>query len=144
MGTGNMRYWICVTSKENWEIVKKEGIWAVPSNRKAILERVKPNDRLVIYVSSKSIGGIFEVVSKPYEDKTRIFTSRKDPNEVFPYRVKIKPLIVPKEPVSFAPLVHKLSFIKKKEGWTAYFRRAMFEISEEDFKVIEKYLRETT
>ena len=138
-----MRYWICVTSRENWEVVKREGIWAVPSSRKAVLEEAKPNDRLVIYVSPKSIGGIFEVISKPYEDRTRIFTSR-DPNEVFPYRVKIKPLIVPKEPISFTPLVNKLSFIKKKEGWVAYFRRAMFEISKDDYEVIEKYLRETT
>jgi len=40
--------------------------------------------------------------------------------------------------------VPRLSFIRKKERWTAYLRRAMFEISEEDFKMIEKYLREAT
>ena len=139
-----MKYWLCVTSEENWRIIKKEGIWAVPGGRREILEKVRPSDKLAIYVSPKRIGGIFEVVSEPYEDRTRIFISRKDPSEVFPYRVKIKPLIVPKESISFVPLVHRLSFIKKKEGWTAYFRRAMFEISEEDFKVIEKYLREAT
>jgi len=66
-----------------------------------------------------------------------------EPDEVFPYRVKIKPLIVPKEPLSFTPLISKLSFIKKKERWTAYFRRVMFEISKDDNEVIEKYLRET-
>jgi len=142
MGSDNMRYWICVTSRENWEVVRKECIWAVPSNRKAILEKVEPGDLLAIYVSPKKLGGIFKVTSTLYEDRSRIFISRKDPSEVFPYRVRIKPLMIPREPVSFTPLVPKLSFIRKKKGWTAYFRRAMFEISEEDFKIIEKYLKE--
>ena len=136
-----MRYYFCVTSKKNWEIVKKECIWAVSENRRGTLMSVKPKDKLVVYVSPKQLGGIFEVTSEPYEDRTRIFVSRRNPNELFPYRIRIKPLLLPKEPINFIPLISKLSFIKRKKRWTVYLTRAMFEISEEDFKLIEKYFK---
>jgi len=91
------------------------------------------------------LSSLFEVISEPYYDESELFYPVKDREERFPYRVKLKPILLPKEPIDFTPLVPKLSFIKNnKERWSAYFRRAIFKISEEDFKIIEEYLRGST
>ena len=74
-------------------------------------------------------------------DKTPVFYPVKSRDEVFEYRVKVEPVLLPKEPIDFTPLVERLSFIKNKQRWSAPFRRAMFKISEEDYKVIEEEVK---
>ena len=71
-----VNYWLCVTSEENWDVVRKKKVWGVPRANKRLIENVKRGDLLVFYVSPKSIRGIFEAVSEPYEDDKRTFTIR--------------------------------------------------------------------
>jgi len=136
-----MAYWICVTNEENWEIIKTKNVWGVTERRKNTLMNVKPGDLLIFYVAPKRIGGVFRVVSKPYIDREPIFFPVKSRDEVFEYRVRIEPALLPKEPIDFKPLVKKLSFIKNKERWSAPLRRAMFKISREDYEIIEEEIR---
>jgi len=134
-------YWICVTNEENWEVVKAKGIWGVSERRKRELMSVRPGDLLVFYVTPKRIGGVFRVISEPYIDREPIFIPVKSRDEVFEYRVRVEPVLLPKEPIDFTPLVEKLSFIKNKKYWTAPLRRAMLKISREDYEVIEEEIR---
>ena len=136
-----MAYWICVITYENWAIVRSQHVWGVSKRWEKVINQIREGDLLAFYVIPKSLGGIFEVISKPYYDESELFYPVKDRKERFPYRIKLKPILLPKEPIDFTQLVPKLSFIKNKQRWSAPFRRAMFEISEEDFKVIEEYLR---
>lgn len=136
-----MAYWICVTNEENWEIIKTKNVWGVTERRKNTLMNVKPEDLLVFYVAPKRIGGVFRVVSKPYIDREPIFFPVKTRDEVFEYRVRIEPALLPKESIDFTPLVEKLSFIKNKKRWSAPLRRAMFKISREDYEIIEEEIR---
>jgi len=55
-----------------------------------------------------TIGGIFEIISRPYEDHKPVFPSQITNGEVYPYRVKVKPLI------------EKLEFITNKKKWSGY------------------------
>jgi len=136
-----MAYWICVTNEENWEIIKTKNVWGVTERRKNTLMNVKPGDLLIFYVAPKRIGGVFRVVSKPYIDREPIFFPVKSRDEVFEYRVRIEPALLPKEPIDFTPLVEKLSFIKNKKRWSAPLRRAMFKIGREDYEIIEEEIR---
>ena len=135
-----MDMWICVTNYENWLIIKSKRIWGVNDRWKKYIQRVKPGDLMIFYVIPKSIGGIFRVISEPYYDDTPIFYPVKIRKEKFPYRVRLEPVIVLKDPVDFSPLVEEVSFIKNKQRWSAPFRRAMFKIDEKDFNIIRKYL----
>ena len=135
-----MSKWICVTSYENWLVVLNKYIWGVSIRWEKHIQRVKPGDLLVFYIIPKSIGGIFEAMSEPYYDESPIFYPVKTREEKFPYRIKLKPILVPKELLDFTPLVEKLTFIKNKQRWSAPFRRAMFQINEEDYKIIENYI----
>ena len=102
---------------------------------------VRPGDLLVFYVIPKRVGGVFRAVSEPYIDREPIFIPVKSRDEVFEYRVKVEPLLLPEEPIDFTPLVKRLSFIKNKKRWSAPFRRAMLKISKEDYVIIEKEIR---
>ncbi len=146
-----MSYWICITTRENWEIIKKEKIWGVPERHKNTIRKVKPGDKLIFYLRQErvdkevlpsAIAGIMEASSEVFLDRKRIFKgSPRDSKEIFPYRVKLKEVKIPERPVEFKPLIPKLKFIKNKSKWAGHLMgKAMREIPEEDYKLIEKAL----
>jgi predicted RNA-binding protein len=58
-------------------------------------------------------------------------------NEVFPLRIKLKPIKIFDKPVDFKSLIPKLKFIKNKQKWTGHIQgKAMREIPEEDYNLI--------
>jgi len=81
------------------------------------------------------IVGVFEIISEPYKGSSRIFKSRVK-ETVYPYRVKLKPIKIFREPIEFKQLISKLRFIKNKERWTGYVRTPMRMISDEDFQIM--------
>lgn len=107
-----------------------------------------PGDTILFYVRTEKEGdeilpsavmGDVEVTSEPYEDRTRIFgTPIHMGDEVFPYRIKVKPLRIFAEPLEFKPLVQDLMFITKKKMWSGHLRQAIREIPEEDYQRILK------
>ncbi|MFX0209453.1 MAG: EVE domain-containing protein [Candidatus Hodarchaeota archaeon] len=133
-----MNYWLCVTNDDNWEVIRKKRVWGVPERRRNLIKTVAPGDQLVIYVAPKRIGGIFEVVSRFYERRDKIFKEVK--GEIFPYRVDLSPIMALSEPKGFMEIREKLSFIPDTRYWSAPLRRGMVKITEEDFQIIEKYL----
>lgn len=143
-----MARWIASFNRENWAVVKNKNIWGVPKRNQKVIARVKPGDTIVFFVSQKRTGdsmlpsaitGIYEVISEPYEDHSHIFvTPQRMVSEEFPYRVKIRPLIVLEEPLEFKPLILDLEFIKNKIMWSGHLRAAMREIPEEDYQFILK------
>lgn len=134
-----MGYWLCVTNDDNWKVIKEKRVWGVPERRKKIIERVDPRDMLVVYVAPKRLGGIFEVVSKPYESKREVF--KKVRGEIFPYRVDLSPIRVLLEPTEAVEVMRKLSFIPKGRHWSAPLRRSMVKMTEEDYRIIKEYIK---
>ena len=139
-----MAYWLCVTSEDNWRVVRKRNVWGVAERFKRAIQRVKPGDKLVFYVMQTKkdkeivpsrIVGVFEAISEPYRDSTKIFKAYGT-ESTFPHRVKIKPVKIFDKPLFFKELVPKLSFIKNKQRWSGSLRRAMVEITEEDYNII--------
>ncbi|MEM2458233.1 MAG: EVE domain-containing protein, partial [Archaeoglobaceae archaeon] len=45
-----MAFWLCITTEENWEIIKNKNIWGVPERHKNTISKVKNGDRLLIYL----------------------------------------------------------------------------------------------
>jgi predicted RNA-binding protein len=121
-----MAYWLCITTEENWKVIREKNIWGVPDRHKNTIAKVKPGDKLVIYVKQErykdkvvepKIVAVYEVVSEPFKDSTRIFSSKgmKSSGETFPWRVKIKPIKIFDKPIEFKPLIPKLKFIMNKK-----------------------------
>ncbi|WP_054839465.1 EVE domain-containing protein [Thermococcus sp. JCM 11816] len=143
-----MTYWLCITNRANWKVIKEKNVWGgVPRRHRNTIAKVKPGDKLVIYLKQErenkevlepKIVGIFEVVGEPYEDSSRIFKAHV-PNETYPLRVRIKPVKLGE--LDFKPLIPKLKFITNKKKWSGHLMgKAMREIPEEDYKLIESLL----
>jgi len=132
-----MAYWLCVTNRENWEVIRKRRIWGVSSRSASKISKVKRGDTLVFYKiqdkeSPSQVVGIFEATSDPFYDEKPVFSGG-----VFPHRVRVESRLVPEEPLDFKPLVPKLSFITNKEKWNLHLRgKAMIELPKEDFEAI--------
>jgi len=143
-----MGCWLCVTSEDNWRVIREKNIWGVGEKFRKTIERVKPGDKFVFYVVQTQkedqiipsrIVGVFEAVSEPYRDGSRIFKSKSKGGEtIYPYRVKLKPIKIFDEPIEFKKLIPKLSFIRNKDKWTGYVRLPMRKIPEEDYQLIAK------
>ena len=88
------------------------------------------------YVKPRKISGIFEAKTKPFMALEPILK-----NKTYSYRIKLNPVIIPKKPLDFKTLVGELSFITNKKYWGAYLQgRAMYPISEDDYKLIKQRL----
>jgi|Deesub1362A_J573_1020465.scaffolds.fasta_scaffold05010_3 predicted RNA-binding protein len=77
-----MAYWLCITTKENWDVIKKKNVWGVQERHVNTIGRVKKGDRCLIYVMSyrdndnlipPKIVAKYEVVSDVYKDTSKIF-----------------------------------------------------------------------
>ncbi|NLL09916.1 MAG: EVE domain-containing protein [Methanomicrobiales archaeon] len=140
-----MSYWIASSNRPNWEVIRNHSIWGVPKRNKSLLTRVAPGDKILIYVRAEQHGnillpsaitGAFQV-EKCFEDHRRLFIPPPQMgDEIFPYRFKLKPEKIFKEPVEFKPLIEELMFITNKTMWSDHLRVAMREIPEEDYKLI--------
>ena len=143
-----MAYWLCITNDENWDAIRKKNIWGVSQRHRNTIAKVKPGDKCLIYVKSTKkdneilpprIVAIYEVVSEVFEDRSKIFKSSSGKSEVYPYRIKLKPVKIFEKPVEFKSLILELKFIKNKKRWTGHIQgKAMREIPEEDFRLIVK------
>ena len=143
-----MAYWLCITTEKNWDVIREKNVWGVPERHRNVIAKVKPGDKLVIYIKQERVDnvvkeprivGIFEVVSDPFRESTRIFSSKgvRNSGETFPWRVKIKPIKIFDKPIEFKPLIPKLKFITNKKKWTGHLMgRSMREIPKEDYNLI--------
>jgi len=137
------RYWLCIVDEGSWEIVKRKCIWGVSDRHKKKLEMVGEGDLMFFYIKPTRVGGIFKCVSKPYVDREKIFGGE----ELFPNRIKLKPIVVLESPLDFKPLIPKLKFIAKKrkrrgkKRWGTYlFGKAIKPIPYADYKTIKSEL----
>lgn len=136
-----MRYWLCITTPENWEIVKKHNVWGVEDRYETTMKRLKLNDLFLFYITNpaKAIAGIYKVTSEWYYDEKSL-----EWNKLYPYRIKITPFVMPPAliPVD-EKLIEELLFItdKSRRGRTVFFFPSMVLLTEEDYKTVEKWLQ---
>ena len=142
-----MAFWLCITNEENWKVVKQKNIWGVPERHRNTIARVKPGDKLLIYLKQERdkdtikeprIVAVYEVASEVFRDSSRIFKIPQGMgNETFPLRIELKPVKIFDKPVEFKPLISKLKFITNKKKWSGHLMgKAMREIPEGDYKLV--------
>jgi len=143
-----MTRWLAISNRENSEVVIRKNIWGAPGRAVNQISKAMPGDTLLVYVGQQvvdkdttlppAITGAFEVVSEMFEDTTRIFTSPpKLGDEIFPLRIRLKPIRIFDPPAEFKPLIPKLKFITNKKQWSGHIRgQAMRVIPEEDYRLI--------
>lgn len=145
-----MQAWIVVGSPENFRVLAEDGfqLAAFKSTRRRQAEEMEPGDRLVFYIKGEvAFAGTAEVTSPVFEDHSDIgLESEGKPDEVFPFRVKTRPIVVVENPerwVDVREITDRLDKTRelgpKKLGMA--FRGNLHKISAEDYAVIEQLLR---
>jgi len=144
-----LRYWLCITIPENWQIVRERLVWGVEERYQTTMRRLARDDFLIFYVTNpqKAIAGIYIVASGWYQDNIPIGwvkrVKEKPVLTTFPFRVRIAPHIVPPQPVPVdGELLDQLLFVtdKSPRGRVVFFFPSMVLIPHEDFQTIVSWL----
>ncbi|MEX2158343.1 MAG: EVE domain-containing protein [Dehalococcoidia bacterium] len=144
-------YWIVVGGPENFEIAIKRGfdLFGFKSTRRSETSTMEPGDKLIFYLTGvKQFGGLATVTSDAFEDHKKIFSSEKKPGEDYPFRVKTKPEIVLDEGqrLSVPDYVGLLEMTRKgaMKSWGMAFQGNLHRISDADYKLLEKAMRDAS
>lgn len=136
------KYWLCVTNGENWDIIIEKKIWGVTKANSTQIERIQIGDHLIFYVTPKKIGGAFKAASESFFSQKKIFSwVEYGKPEIFPYRIRLEPIIIPKRMIQFDELVKQLSFIKNKKKWSLHLRRPIKLLPKKDYDIIYSALK---
>jgi EVE domain len=130
--------WISVASAEHVRIGRTSGFMQVSHGKAAPLRRISPGDRIAYYSPSEAFGG---------KDRLQAFTAigvvkRGEPYQVDmgggfrPYRRDVLWSEVVETPIR--SLLGLLSFTRDKANWGYQLRFGLFEITEEDMRVIRQ------
>lgn len=104
--------------------------------------KIEPGDMLAFYVTGKKqFAAIARVKSNVVEEHTRIWQSNKKPQEMYPYRVQIEPVLTPDEDQwpDAEPYHERFTWTQRwpRQNWTLAYQGNLHEIPEEDFKLLQ-------
>ncbi len=139
-----MSAWLVTGSPENFGRTRDLGFSVQgfkARQRKNVLERMRPGDGLVYYLSGvQAFGGTVTIQSEGYEDHEAIWQSK--PGEDYPYRVKISPDVVLEEEqwVPSEVVAPGLSYVQKwpAEHWNLAFQGNLRQIPDEDYAALRQ------
>lgn len=143
-----MSFWLAIVNRSNWQVMKKNNICAVAKQHINAIQRLKIGDKILVYVGREitenkeiipsQIVGAYEVSSEMYEDNSPIFTPQKyQINELFPYRVKIKPIKIFRNPINFKDYLNNFEFITNKQNYASHLQgRSIRSIPEIDYNMV--------
>ena len=140
-------YWLDLFTGTTWkEFIDSGGkVSGFRESRWKTVQKMKPGDYMLCYLTGISrFIGILEVTSAPYRDESPLW---KD--EVFPSRVKVKPVIklTPETAVPVFELKGRLSCfreMKSPNAWTGHFRGSPAKWSGEDGEAVLGALSEAS
>jgi MoxR-like ATPase/predicted RNA-binding protein len=122
--------WLIVTSQENWKVCLQNGVWGADENRANQMKNVKQGDEFLIYLIGMKIVAICKVLSDYYYEETNLWK-----NGIFPHRVRIEPVNIPKEPVDIKKLYETYFRYKGKSG--GYFGQAIRPLPVNEFSIFQ-------
>ncbi len=137
------RNWIVVGSPEIFETTRSLGFTrhGFKSTRRKMAASIQPGDLLAFYVSGrKQFAAICRVTTPVIEEHTRIWQSSKKPEELYPCRAGIEPVIVlPEDRWLDAEPFHDLFRWTQRwprANWTLAYQGNLHEIPQEDMDLL--------
>jgi predicted RNA-binding protein len=138
------RYWVVVGGPEIFRTTKELGFsqQGFKSTRRNMAGSIGPGDMLVFYITGKKqFAGIARVKSEMREERTRVWTSAKKPDELYPFRVDIEPVLVLDEDqwLDAEPYHDRFKWTQRwpREHWTLAYQGNLHEIPGEDFELLQ-------
>ncbi len=133
-----VHYWLCVTTRGNWNHVRSRRRWAVPLRHASTLARTSPGDLCVVYLTAdggrhpSALKAIFRIVSEPRSSDSETENTLFD--RLYPVQVDIHIETELEGAIPFQSLVPSLSFIRRPAYWGVYLQGlSMRQLAEPDF-----------
>ena len=134
------KYYMIITTEKDYEIDVKNNfdIVGFPERNKNSVKKFKKEDKIIFYVTKKSVfASVVEVIGEYFYDRKQIWSDEYD---LWPHRINCKPLYIIEDVnmrVYIKDIWENLSFIKNKHKWGSQVQGSYRILSEHDFKVIE-------
>jgi len=155
-----MRYWCISTSASNWEICRRNSVWDMDARYYVTLERFLRNgDRAVVYTHGGKFVAVVEFAGEFYFSEEDIGWTKGKRRFLFPYRINFKIIHETKDPpkISFSTeetenrakwskpnFIDDVVFIADKgKTWNQYLQVSIIRITEEDYDLISKTIKES-
>lgn len=135
-----VRYWIGVVGLDHAEYAVKTGICAFSKGSKAAIEKLSEGDRFAYY--SPKTGFMSGAAVQQFSALGTIIDPTPaehnwDGHDIFVAKAAYAKITA----ASVRPMLEALSFVTNPTKWGMAFRRGQFEISEQDFTLIEDALK---
>ena len=137
------RYWIVVGGPEIFAKTREMGFTrhGFKSTRRNMANSISPGDMLAFYITGKKqFGAIARVTTPVVEEHTRIWQSDKKPDEMYPFRAGIEPVVVLDESQwpDAEPYHDRFTWTQKwpRANWTLAYQGNLHEIPREDFELL--------
>jgi len=137
-----MKYWLFLTNKENWELIKKFNIYAILKSNKNIANTISLGDKCILYVIPMQFGGAFKIISINLKNKVSF------PNEtMYDRQIRLSPELIPKNTLEVTKynkkkIIEHISIFKGKNRWgTVLMGRSIIQITKEDYNFILDEMR---
>jgi len=134
-----MNYWLCLTNLENWQDIKSKNVYGFSERHRKKIEQLKKGDKIIIYIISKKLGGVFEVQDLNPEKNIKFKTGE------YPHQIKLKPINVLKEPIKIDDKYEKWGILENLKLFNSgkargglLIGKSMIKLLKEDFSYINK------
>lgn len=137
------RNWMVVGGPEIFAKTREMGFTrhGFKSTRRNMANSIQPGDLLAFYVTGrKQIAAICRVTSNVVEEHTRIWQSDKKPNELYPYRCDIEPVVILDEDrwLDAEPYHDQFTWTQRwpRANWTLAYQGNLREIPQADMDLL--------
>ncbi len=141
-------YWMVVLSPENFRILQGNGFTLMGLERslKKRAQRMEVGDRVLFYVhGARFFVATATVFTEAVEDPTLMWDAGSATNEMFPWRVKLRPEHVLDEAkyIDARNIAPRLEYVRKwtPERWPLAFQGPLHLIPKLDFQILEDEMR---
>lgn len=142
------RYWVVVGGPEIFAKTREMGFTrhGFKSTRRIMANSIKPGDMLAFYVTGKKqFAAIARVTTPVAEERTRIWLNDKKPDELYPYRAGIEPVVTADESrwLDAEPYHDRFQWTQRwpRANWTLAYQGNLHEIPQADFELLEKDMK---
>ncbi|MSQ40372.1 MAG: EVE domain-containing protein [Dehalococcoidia bacterium] len=136
-------YWMLVTTPENYRTTKEQGLTlqGFRARHRRKTQRMLPKDRLLYYLRYDRKFAATATIISPFTEDHRPLWKDANPQEDFPYRVRIQPnaVLEEKEFLEARQLGPTLHYVRRwiPEEWYLAFQEDLHLLPQRDFFLIE-------
>jgi len=135
-----IRYWIGVVGLSHVDYAVRTGICAFSHGKKSAVSKLSEGDRFAYYTPRTRFKS---------GDPVQGFTALGTVIDATPFETNWDAMVIWVAKAAYAdvartpvrPLLEKLGFVRNPANWGMSFRRGQFEITEQDFSIIESAMK---